>query len=313
MSMETLQELIRLKKSPVILGLNPTPDLVPPCVLDTGLARYGRTLRGAAEALRLYGLGLLETLADRIPAVLFTPSYYLSFGSAGIAAMEALIADAKQRGLYVIVDARCAGDSDEAAVSAGTWLGSCALPDGSVLLPWDCDALTVSGYGGTETISPYTALCAKAGKAVFLVAHTHTGSAREVQDLITGTRMVHTAIADLAVRLTEREGLLEACDWSSLGLVAGMNRSGELATLRSQYPNLFLLIPEYGVNGCRSRDVQQAMDAFGHGAAVCLSHQVLSAWKAGAVEDPRGTAYKKAAVDSVTRICRELTKNAPIL
>lgn len=295
MAIEVLQEMIRRKNSPLIVGLNPTCDAIPPQILALGIALYGDSPKGKAEAMKRYAIVLLDAVAPKIAGISLSPDCYLRYGSAGACAMEAVIAHARELGLYIILDARCAEDGYLAKAAAEAYLSGTG---------WDCDAVTVSGYSGTASLRPFAEYCRPGSKAIFLVAHTNSGTSREVQELITGGRMVYTAVADLAVRLTALEQLTEQNGYSSIGLVAGMNRGGELNALRQKYPQLFFLIPEYGVTGSHSKDVQGAMDSLGRGAAACVSLQVLEAWK----QPDAPKDYAEAAAQAVERIRKNLLR-----
>ena len=50
MSMDVLQEKIRSKKNPTVAGLDPKLDYIPQYLKDEAFAKYGKTLKGAAEA-----------------------------------------------------------------------------------------------------------------------------------------------------------------------------------------------------------------------------------------------------------------------
>ena len=133
------------------------------------------------------------------------------------------------------------------------------------------------------------------GKSVFLQARTANKSAREMQDLIAGGRVVHTVVADLAVRWST--DLIGASGYSSVGLVSGPPYADALQKLRSQYDRLFLIVPGVGGQGMALRDARLAFDKFGHGAAV-EAGRVTDAWRRAAasggdpVQKARGAAER---------------------
>lgn len=308
MSMDVLQEKIRKKKNPTVAGLDPTLDYIPRRLIDEAFAKYGETLRGAAEAYRLFSRGLIDALADVVPAVKPQSAYYEVLGSAGIAVLEEIVAYAREKGLYVIVDAKRGDIGSTCEAYARAYLGSVQV-GGNTLAPFDADSVTVNGYLGTDALKPFTALCRERNKSIFLLVKTSNPSSRELQDLIAGERVVHTVIADLAVRLTDKERLVGKAGWSAIGAVVGATHPQDLKALRAKYPQLFFLVPGYGAQGGRAGDVQYAFDQFGHGAIVNSSRGIMCAWKK--TKDGTGMDYQEAARQEAIRmrndICRFVT------
>jgi orotidine-5'-phosphate decarboxylase len=192
---------------------------------------------------------------------------------------------------------------------AQAYLGGISLDGEDVLSPFDCDCMTVNGYLGTDGIKPFTALCKERDKAIFLLVKTSNPSSRELQDLIAGDRLVHIAMADLAVRLTEKEKLVGKSGWSQIGAVVGATHPEDLKNLRAKYPQIFFLVPGYGAQGGKAQDVQYAFDRLGHGAIVNSSRGIMCAWKK--TEDETGRNYQEAAKKEAIRmrddICRYVT------
>ena len=307
MSMDVLQEKIRKKKNPTVAGLDPKLDYIPQYIKDEAFEKYGKTLKGAAEAYRVFCYGLIDALYEVVPAVKPQSAYFEVLGSEGIKALEDVVAYAKEKDLYVIMDAK-RGDigttCDFAMVeSEGT------IDEETAIAPFASDCVTVNGYLGTDGIKPFTALCKKNNKSIFLLVKTSNPSSMELQDLITGGRLVHTAMADLAVRLTDKEQLVGESGWSAIGAVVGATHPEDLKNLREKYPNIFFLVPGYGAQGGKAKDVQYAFDKFGHGAIVNSSRGIMCAWKK--TEDVTGRNYQEAARAEAIRmrddICRFIT------
>ena len=309
MSMDVLQEKIRRKKCPVVAGLDPKLDYIPAHIKEEAWAKYGKTLKGAAEAYRLFCFGLIDALYEVVPAVKPQSAYFEILGSAGIAALEEITAYAHEKGLYVIMDAKRGDIGTTCEAYAEAYLGAMTVDEENVIAPFSCDCVTVNGYLGTDGIKPFTALCKKNDKSIFLLVKTSNPSSRELQDLIVGGRNVHMAMADLAVRLTEKEELVGKSGWSAIGAVVGATHPEDLKNLRAKYPYIFFLVPGYGAQGGKAKDVQYAFDSLGHGAIVNSSRGIMCAWKK--TEDGSGRDYQAAARAEAERmrddICRYVT------
>lgn len=300
MSMDVLQALIRKKKNPTVAGLDPRLDYIPQFIRDEAFETYGKTLKGVAEAYRVFCRGLIDALYEVVPAVKPQSAYFEVLGSAGIRALEDVVAYAKEKGLYVIMDAKRGDIGTTCEAYAQAYLGGLQLDEETTIAPFDCDSVTVNGYLGTDGIRPFTALCKQNQKSIFLLVKTSNPSSIELQDLITGGRQVHTAMADLAVRLTDREQLVGESGWSAIGAVVGATHPEDLKNLRAKYPNIFFLVPGYGAQGGRAQDVRYAFDDLGHGAIVNSSRGIMCAWKK--TGDDTGRNYQQAAREEAIRM-----------
>ena len=310
MSMDVLQEKIRQKKNPTVAGLDPRLDYIPQHLLDAAYAKYGQTLRGAAEAYRLFCRGLIDGLKDVVPAVKPQSAYFEVLGSAGIAVLEEVCHYAKEQGLYVIMDAKRGDIGSTCEAYAKAYLGETAVGENR-FSPFDCDSITVNGYLGTDALKPFTALCKERNKSIFLLVKTSNPSSRELQDLIAGDRLVHTVVADLAVRLTDKEQLMGPSGWSAIGAVVGATHPRDLKALREKYPQLFFLVPGYGAQGGKAQDVQYAFDRFGHGALVNSSRGIMCAWKK--TQEGTGLDYQEAARNEAIRMRDDICTYVTVL
>ena len=267
-------------------------------------------MQGAAEAYRLFCRGLIDALKDVVPAVKPQSAYFEVLGSAGIAALEEICAYAKEQGLYVIMDAKRGDIGSTCEAYAKAYLGCVEVGEHS-FAPFDCDSITVNGYLGTDALKPFTALCKERNKSIFLLVKTSNPSSRELQDLIAGDRLVHTVVADLAVRLTDKEQLEGTSGWSAIGAVVGATHPQDLKALREKYPQTFFLVPGYGAQGGKAKDVQYAFDKFGHGAIVNSSRGIMCAWKK--TEDGTGRDYQEAARNEAIRMRKDICTYVTVL
>ena len=64
------------------------------------------------------------------------------------------------------------------------------------IFAWPCDGLIISGYAGSDVIKPFLSHCREGKKNLFVVTRTANKSAPELQDLLSGGRLVHAVAAD---------------------------------------------------------------------------------------------------------------------
>ena len=183
MSIDVLQTKIRKMKNPAMVNLSMDPANLPMHLLEYGKAAgYG-----------LFCKELLQTLKGIVPAVRvgFTP--FALLGPEGLKELGEVLSAAAQMGYYVALEA-----PSIFSPAMATSVADCFLGENS---PWPCDGLIVEGYLGSDIVKPFLPYC-RNGKDIFCVVRTSNKSAPEIQDLLTGSRLVHAAAADLFYRFT---------------------------------------------------------------------------------------------------------------
>ena len=300
MGIDVLQEKIRAMKNPSMVGLDPILSLLPRSVLEEAYREHGQTLKGAAEAYRVFCFGILDALREVVPAVKIQTGCFQALGHEGVAAMEQVIQYAKDLDYYVLMDTM-RGDIDcTAQALAESYFGGVTVGD-NTYLPYPCDAVMTNSYLGSDGIMPFTKFC-KQGKNVFLLAKTSNSSSREVQDLLCGGRIVYQVILDLAMRWSN--DMIGKNGYSEIAVAVSGKHPEVLREMRRQYEHLFFLIPGYGAQGANARDVQHGFDRYGHGAVVCSGRGILYAFRKSGNED---ADYKIAAVEAAERMRDQIT------
>ena len=309
MSIDALQTRIRKFKNPSMLGLDPTPELIPPHLIEAAYAQYGPTLKALGEAYRVFCTALLDELSDVVPAVKLQSACFEALGWEGVKVMQELMVYAKELGYYVLLDSMRGDVGNIATVYARSLFGELEA-QGEIYRPYACDGVTVNGYLGSDGITPFLPyLQDNSQKNIFLIIKSSNKSSREVQDLISGDRIVHTAMADLAMRWSQN--LFGKCGYSEIVAVVGATHPQTLKSLRKRYDRLFFLVPGYGAQGGTARSVQYAFDRFGHGAIVSASRSLIAAWQKDEASD--GHDYLQAARKSAEKMRDDILKFVTVL
>ena len=171
---------------------------------------------------------------------------------------------------------------------------------------FSCDGVVVSGYLGSDVLKPFLPYCKKGNKDVFVVTRTANKSAPELQDLLSGSRLVHSVAADQVNRYTS--GTVGKCGYAGVGLLAAASSAESLRTLRTKYPQLFLLLDGYDYPNANAKNCSFAFDKLGHGAAACASECILYAWHEGDAQD-----YLSLAREAAERMKKNLTRYITVL
>ncbi len=273
MSVDALQTKIRKLKNPIAVRLDLRPELLPPSLWTPG--------GDLAAAYEVFGKAVLDALDGVAPAAVFNTAYFDALGAPGVAALQRLTDHAGGLGYYVIVETQRSDCEEAAALCAGAYYGPL----------YGADALSVCAFAGSDGIRPYLSYCREQGKSLFILAKTPNPSAREVQDLLSGDRVIHTVMLDLAVRWGG--DLVGPAGYSQLGAVVGAAHPASLQALRQKYDRLFFLVPD-----AAAKEAQYAFDRLGHGALVTAAAPILGAWRE-AGEDVDFAACARAAAEKL--------------
>ena len=304
MSFDVLQEKIIALKNPTVAGLDPKPEYVPEHIRRESYGRYGETLEGAADAVLQFNKGLIDALCDIVPAVKPQAAFYELLGWEGVKVLKETIDYAKEKGMYVITDAKRGDIGSTMEAYAEGHLGH-TLVDGVELRAFDGDSLTVNAYFGTDCVKPLLEVCRRDGKTVFVLVKTSNPSSGELQDQLIGDRPVYRVMGEMVNGWNE--GAAGQYGYGPVGAVVGATYPRQLQEMRAAMPHVFLLVPGYGAQGGAAADVAAAFDSRGLGAVINSSRGIMCAWKKEGC-DPRdyAQAARREAIRMRDDICAHI-------
>lgn len=306
MSIDVLQNRIRKLKCPIVVGLDPSRELIPPELLAECEQRLGAGAEALAESYLRFCRGILEALKKAVPAVKVQTACFEALGWQGVKVMQELLVYAKKLGYYVLLETMRSDVGHIAALTAESVFGGLDF-GGERVFPYPCDGLVLNGYLGSDGVKPYLPyLKGREPKNLFVVVKSSNRSSAEVQDLISGDRVIHTAMADLTLRWSTE--LFGKCGYGEVGAVVGLSSPAAVQALRKRYDTLFFLVPGYGAQGGVAKHAAYAFDRLGHGAAVCASRSILGAWR-----EQAGVDYPEAALAAVEKMKRQLETYITVL
>ena len=280
MSIDVLQAKIHKLKSPVMVGLDPSPALIPPSLIE------GEGIPAMALAYERFCEGILEAVHGVAPAVKLQERCFLALGAEGVAVMQRLMEKASAMGFYTVLDANYASVEHISQIYADALFGETAA--------YTCDGVTVNGYLGGDNVKPFLPYCREQQKNLFCYVRTSNKSSREVQELISGDRLVYTAVTDLIMRWSI--DLFGKNGYSEIAAVVGATQPDAIRNLRQKYDRIFLLVIGYGAQGGHARNASYAFDKLGRGAIVSASRSILGAWQKTGDEEGFAECAKQAAL-----------------
>ena len=284
-----------------MLGIDPDPARLWPAALelashiraDAGDAPAARAGRAVAAHCRL----LLDAAADECVAIKPQVACFERLGAPGWSALSELVADARERGLLVIADAK-RGDIDISATAYGNaFFTGVQTPYGEVP-GLGADLLTASPLLGRDSIAALLAQARQVGGGLLVLTRTSNPGADDLQGLaLRDGGTVSEAIATL-VDGQGRDGIGRS-GLSDVGAVTGATAPEHLERLRRLMPSAVMLLPGLGPQGADGRGLQAAFAPGPAGGLIPVSRGIVYAF------ERRGGEPSAAARDEARRL-REL-------
>lgn len=221
---------------PLCLGVDPHPGL---------LRQWG--LSDTPAGLEAFSLTALEAAVGpegpRVAAIKPQVALYERHGSAGLAALERLLAAARDAGVLTIADAKRGDIGSTMDGYAAAWTSDAS--------PLAADAVTLSPYLGFGTLVPTIRAAHEAGRGVFVLALTSNPEGREVQHVGEGSAEGSVARRIAGAAAAENAALRGDDAWGPVGLVLGATVAAEADRLGLDLPALGgpLLAPGFGAQG----------------------------------------------------------------
>lgn len=266
---------IQKTNAPVVVGLDPMLSYVPEHIVKKAFEEYGETLEGAAEAIWQYNKGIIDTTYDLIPAVKPQIAMYEQFGVPGIMAFKKTVDYAKEKDLIVIGDVKRGDIGSTSAAYAAGHLGKVQVGANTYSL-FDEDFATVNPYLGTDGIKPFIDVCKEEKKGLFILVKTSNPSSGEFQDREIDGKPLYEIVAEKVAEWGEE---VMGEDYSYVGAVVGATYPEMGAALRKIMPKNYILVPGYGAQGGKGKDLAPFFNEDGLGAIVNSSRGIICAYQ----------------------------------
>ncbi|WP_424892487.1 orotidine-5'-phosphate decarboxylase [Streptomyces sp. XH2] len=240
-------------RGPLCVGIDPHASLLAdwglPDTID-GLERFTRTV--------------VEALADRVAVLKPQSAFFERFGSRGIAVLEQAVADSREAGALVLMDAKRGDIGSTMAAYAATYLDPSS--------PLFSDAVTVSPYLGYGSLRPALELARESGTGVFVLALTSNPEGAEVQHAV---RADGASVAATMLNHLRAENA-DAAPMGSFGAVVGATLGASLGAARADLDiNGPLLAPGIGAQGATAADLPKVFGAAVRDVVPNVSRGVL--------------------------------------
>ena len=295
-AIDRLIEKINKMQNPTVIGLDPRTEMIPECIKN----KYEDTFEGISKAIIEYNKKIIDEVYDIIPAVKPQIAFYEMYGIPGMEAFKITCDYAKEKGIIVIVDAKRGDIGTTAAGYSNAFLGKTKLKQVEEFV-----------FDGDDTINPFLEDCKKYNKGIFVLVKTSNKSSGDLQDLeLKNGKKVYEEVAELVKRWGEDS--IGENGYSDVAVVVGATYPEQLEEIRKIIPNAYFLIPGYGAQGGKAKDIALAFEN-GMGGIVNASRSLMCAykselWKDKFKEEEFAKATRAEAIRMKNELCEAINK-----
>ena len=300
-AIDILIDKIKKTNNPTVLGLDPRYDMIPKFIKE----KYEENLEGISKAIIEFNKRLIDATFDIIPAVKPQIAFYEMYGLEGMKAFEETCKYAKEKKMVVIADIKRGDIGTTAKAYSNAFLGRTKIGNREEKI-YDVDFVTLNPYMGKDSIKPFLEDCKKYNKGVFILVKTSNPSSGDLQDVkLENGEEVYLKVA----RLIEEwgEDLMGEYGYSSASAVVGATYPKQLEEIRKVAKHSYFLIPGYGAQGGKAKDIAYGFDKNGLGGIVNASRSLMCAYKSDLWKEKyKEEEFEKATREEAIRMKNEL-------
>ena len=271
-----LVEKIKKTGAPIVVGLDPMLSYVPEHIQKKSFDEYGETLEGAADAIWQYNKQIIDSTYDLIPAVKPQIAMYEQFGIEGLKAYKKTVDYCKSKDLVVIGDIKRGDIGSTSVAYAVGHLGKVQVGS-KTYAGFDEDFATVNPYLGSDGVKPFIDVCKQENKGLFILVKTSNPSSGEFQDQKIDGKPLYELVGEKVAQWGEEH--MGESGYSYVGAVVGATYPEQGEILRKVMPKSFILVPGYGAQGGKGKDLVHFFNEDGLGAIVNSSRGIIAAYK----------------------------------
>ena len=289
--------------APIVVGLDPKLDFIPDSIKKRCFEEKGETLEGAAEAFWQYNKEIIDNIYDIVPAVKPQIAMYEELGIPGLITFKKTVDYCKEKGLIVIGDIKRGDIGSTSESYAVGHLGSTKIGD-NTFKGFDEDFATVNPYLGSDGVKPFINVCNRENKGIFVLVKTSNPSSGEFQDRLVDGRPLYELVGE-QVEKWGHDSMDGA--YSNVGAVVGATYPEMGKILRDIMPHAYILVPGYGAQGGKGKDLVHFFNKDGLGAIVNSSRGIIAAWKSENYKEFNDGRVGEAAREAVFDMKKDIS------
>lgn len=263
------------EKGNVCVGLDTHMDYIPQSIKD----EYTDT----NDIIFQFNKRIIDSTSDIVAIYKLQIAYYESYGIEGLLAYKKTLEYLRE------INALSIGDVKRGDISATASMYAKAHFEGD----FETDFITLNPYMGFDSITPYIPYIESGEKGVFVLLRTSNPGAKDIEYLEVEGESLYYHIGD---RLEELgKAYIGECGYSSIGAVVGGTHTDEAVEIRERYKNIYFLIPGYGAQGAKGKDVSLYLND-GNGGVVNSSRAIIKAYMKHDDGEEKFDEYTRRAV-----------------
>lgn len=266
---------IKKTNAPIVVGLDPTLKMIPEHIMKAAIAEHGETLEAAGEAIWQFNKAIVDAVYDLIPAVKPQIAMYEQFGIPGLVAFKRTVDYCKEKGLVVIGDIKRGDIGSTSEAYAIGHLGKVTIGS-NTCYGFDEDFVTVNPYLGSDGVNPFIKICKEEKKGLFILVKTSNPSSGEFQDQMIGEKTLYQMVGEKVAQWGED---CMGDDYSYIGAVVGATYPEVGKIMRKVMPKSYILVPGYGAQGGKGKDLAHFFNEDGLGAIINSSRGIIAAYQ----------------------------------
>ena len=200
---------------------------------------------------------------------------YEQFGIEGLKAYKKTVDYCKSKDLVVIGDIKRGDIGSTSAAYATGHLGKVQVGS-KTYAGFDEDFATVNPYLGSDGVKPFIDVCKQEKKGLFILVKTSNPSSGEFQDQLINGKPLYELVGEKVAQWGEDH---MGDGYSYIGAVVGATYPEQGEILRKVMPKSFILVPGYGAQGGKGKDLVHFFNEDGLGAIVNSSRGIIAAYK----------------------------------
>ncbi|NLJ98162.1 MAG: orotidine-5'-phosphate decarboxylase [Tissierellia bacterium] len=246
------------EKGNVCVGLDTHLNYIPEEIKE----RY----QSIDEILFQFNKRIIDNTYDIVPIFKLQIAFYEAYGLKGLEAYKRSLEYIKSIGSLSIGDIKRGDISSTAEMYAKAHFYG----------EFEADFITLNPYMGFDSITPYLQYVEKGNKGVFVLLRTSNPGAKDIQYLDVEGEKLYYHVGDKLNEISSK--YVGSCGYSPIGAVVGGTHIDEAKEIRDRYKNMFFLIPGYGHQGGKGKDVVMYLND-GNGGIVNSSRGIITAFK----------------------------------
>lgn len=238
MTTQELYNQIQDKKSMLCVGLDVDFDKMPEHIRQMAeegeLAVHGELLKGKARSIYEFNRAIIDATAPHCIAYKPNLAFYECYGREGMLALEKTVDYLRTHypEQFLIADAKRGDIGNTAKMYAKTFFET-----------MDFDAVTISPYMGSETVTPFLEY---KGKYAIVVALSSNKSSADFQLAQEDGKPLYQVVMEKIMAISSPENMM---------FVVGATKADKLAEIRKFCPDNFFLVPGVGAQGGSAEEV----------------------------------------------------------